>query len=75
MYLEKAKSLICRIHEAGIDGAEWLRLEAEVSEFMATLSKDQFDVVDQLFCDDGAGEMLYMVCDGIHYFQKQDNQQ
>ena len=70
MYLEKAKSLIRRINEAGVDEAEWLRLETEVSEFMATLSKDQFDIVDQLFCDDGAGEMLYMVCDGIRYEQE-----
>ena len=70
MYLEKAKSLIRRINEAGVDEAEWLQLETEVSEFMATLSKDQFDIVDQLFCDDGAGEMLYMVCDGIRYKQE-----
>ena len=67
MYLEKAKSLIRRIHEAGGDTAEWLQLETEVSEFFSTLPKDQFDVIDQLFCDDGAGEMLYMVCDGIRY--------
>ena len=70
MYLEKAKSLIRRINEAGVDETEWLQLETEVSEFMATLSKDQFDIVDQLFCDDGAGEMLYMVCDGIRYKQE-----
>ena len=70
MYLEKAKSLIRRINEAGVDETEWLQLETEVSEFMATLSKDHFDIVDQLFCDDGAGEMLYMVCDGIRYKQE-----
>ena len=74
MYLEKAKFLIRRIHEAGVDEAEWLRLEKEVSDFMATLSKSQFDIVDQLFCDDGAGEMLYMVCEGIRYFKEQEKQ-
>ncbi len=74
MYLEKAKLLIRKIHEAGANDKEWLQLEAEVSEFMATLSKNEFDIVDQLFCDDGAGEVLYMVCDGIRYFQEQEKQ-
>ena len=73
MYLEKAKMLIRRIHEAGGDTAEWLQLETEVSEFFSTLPKDQFDVIDQLFCDDGAGEMLYMVCDGIRYERERHN--
>ena len=74
MYIEKAKALIRKIHEAGIDETEWLQLEAEVSELFAALPKDQFDNIDQLFCDDGAGEILYMVCDGIRYFREREKQ-
>ena len=70
MYQEKAKELIRRINNAGVDYAEWLQLEAEVADLFASLPKEQFDIIDEMFITDGAGEMLYMVCDGIRYEQE-----
>lgn len=70
MYVEKAEELIRRIHAAGLDYEVWLRLEAEVAELFATVPKDQYDIIDEMFIEDGAGEMLYMVCDGIRYEQE-----
>ena len=67
MYVEKAEQLICRIHAAGVDCEVWLQLEAEVAELFAAVPKDQYDIIDEMFIEDGAGEMLYMVCDGIRY--------
>ena len=67
MYQEKAKELIRRIHAAGVDYEVWLQLEAEVADLFATIPKDQYDIIDEMFIEDGAGEMLYMVCDGIRY--------
>ena len=70
MYIEKAKELIRRIHAAGMDYDEWLQLETEVKELFAAVPKDQYDIIDEIFIEDGAGEMLYMVCDGIRYEQE-----
>ena len=70
MYVEKAEELIRRIHAAGVDYELWLQLEAEVAELFTTVPKDQCDVIDEMFSEDGAGEMLNMVCDGIRYEQK-----
>ena len=70
MYVEKAEELIHRIHAAGLDYEVWLRLEAEVAELFATVPKDQYDIIDEMFIEDGAGEMLYMVCDRIRYEQE-----
>ncbi len=72
MYQEKAKELIRRINNAGVDYAEWLQLEAEVAELFASVPKDKYDIIDEMFIEDGAGEILYMVCDGIRYFQEQE---
>lgn len=74
IYMEKAKMLIRRVHEAGVDDEEWLQLEEEVSKLFSTLPDDQFDIISELFCDDGAGEMLDMVCNGIRYFREQKKQ-
>ena len=70
MYVEKAEQLIRRIHAAGVDYEVWLQLEAEVAELFAAVPKDQYDIIDEMFIEDGAGEMLYMVCDGIRYEQE-----
>ena len=70
MYVEKAKQLIRRIHAAGVDHEVWLQLETEVAELFAAVPKDQYDIIDEIFIEDGAGEMLYMVCDGIRHEQK-----
>ena len=41
--------------------AEWLLLDAEVSEWFDNASEEE----QQEFADSGAGETLYMVCSGI----------
>ena len=73
MYQEKAKELIRRINNAGVDYAEWLQLEAEVADLFASLPKEQFDIIDEMFVTDGARDMLSMVCSGIRY--KQSNKE
>ncbi len=70
MYQEKAKELICRINNAGVDYAEWLQLEAEVAALFATVPKDQYKIIDEMFIEDGAGDTLGMVCSEIRYAQK-----
>ena len=70
MYQEKAKELIRKIHAAGMDYEEWLHLEVEVKKLFSTVPKNQYDIIDEMFIEDGAGEMLYMVCDGIRYEQE-----
>lgn len=70
MYIKKAKELMRKIHEAGTDDAEWLHLEAEVTELFASLPKDQFHIVSEMFIEDGAGDTLSMVCAGIRYEQE-----
>ncbi len=69
IYQEKAKELMHRIHAAGMDYEEWLQLETEVAELFASLPKDQFHIIDEMFIEDGAGDMLGMVCSGIRYEQ------
>ena len=70
MYIEKAKELIRRIHAAGMDYEVWLQLEAEVAALFATVPKDQYKIIDEMFIEDGAGDMLGMVCSGIRYAQE-----
>ena len=70
MYIEKAKDLIRRIHAAGMDYDEWLQLEAEVKELFVAAPKDQYQIIDEMFIKDGAGDMLGMVCSGIRYAQE-----
>lgn len=67
MYIKKAKELISRIHAAGINYDKWLQLEAEVSALFTTVPKDQYTIIDEMFIEDGAGDMLGMVCSGIQY--------
>ena len=69
IYQEKAKELMRRIHAAGMDYEEWLQLETEVAELFASLPKDQFHIIDEMFIEDGSGDMLRMVCSGIRYEQ------
>ena len=70
MYQEKAEELIRRIHAAGVDYEVWLQLEAEVAELFSTVPKDQYDIIDEMFIEDGAGDTLGMVCSGIRYAQE-----
>lgn len=70
MYQEKAEELIRRIHAAGMDYEVWLQLEAEVAELFSTVPKDQYDIIDEMFIEDGAGDTLRMVCSGIRYAQE-----
>ncbi len=70
MYINKAKMLMRKIYEAGADKAEWLQLETEVAELFATVPKDQYKIIDEMFIEDGAGDMLSMVCAGIRYEQE-----
>lgn len=67
MYQEKAKELIRKIHAAGMDYEEWLHLEVEVKKLFSTVPKNQYDIIDEMFIEDGAGDMLYIVCSGIRY--------
>ncbi len=70
MYKKKANDLIRRIHAAGMDYEEWLQLEAEVAALFATVPKDQYKIIDEMFIEDGAGDTLGMVCSGIRYAQE-----
>ena len=70
IYQEKAKELMHRIHAAGMDYEEWLQLETEVKDLFATVPKDQYGIIDEMFIEDGAGDMLSMVCAGIRYKQE-----
>ncbi len=74
IYQEKAKELMHRIHAAGMDYEEWLQIEAEVKELFATAPKDQYKIIDEMFIEDGAGDMLGMVCSGIRYAQEKHKQ-
>ena len=61
----KAEMLIQRIHAGCNDYDSWLQLEKEVQEFFSELTGRELEMVDQMFVDDGAGELLYMICSGI----------
>ena len=61
----KAELLIQRIHDGCNDYDSWLQLEKEVQEFFSELTGNELEMVDQMFVDDGAGELLYMICSGI----------
>ena len=65
MIAVKAKELIQRIYAGCNDYDSWLQLEKEVKEFFSELTGKELDMADQMFVEDGAGEMLDMICSGI----------
>ena len=36
----------------------------------ATVTRDQYEIIDEMFIEDGAGDMLGMVCSGIRHAQE-----
>ena len=63
----QAQALIGRVHSGCKTDNEWLALEEEVHAFFKTLPKELWVIADEMFIEDGAGEILYMICSGIRY--------
>ena len=68
----EAKVLLQRIHAGCDDYASWLQLEQDVESFFAGLSADEIELIDQIFVEDGAGELLSMICSGIRRIQSEE---
>lgn len=63
----RAQQLIDKVHSGTKSDDEWLALDDEIHSFFKSLSHEMWIIADEMFINDGAGELIYMICSGIKY--------
>lgn len=64
---QQAQARIGRVHSGCKTDDEWLALEEEIHAFFNALPQELLVIADEMFIEDGAGEMLSMIGSGIRY--------
>ena len=70
----QAQQLIDKVHSGAKSDGEWLALEEEIHLFFKGLPHEMWIIADEMFINDGAGELIYMICSGIRYTQAEVTQ-
>lgn len=66
-YLDGAKELITQILEGNYSDEKWLDIECKAKFLFDIAPLELHGVIQNMFIESGAGEMLYMVCSGIKF--------